>query len=287
MQTEVQLINILSKKQEKEIRHLLKACERVDKQKIDFFLESEWNEPADCPCFFLLYTGKQLDCAVSAFLIQGEAELSAITRPEKRGQGFFTKTIKQGISVLLKSGYKKFLFRIDAENRTANQIAKHWKAKPIQTDYLMKLTEYNSKIKGTGEIRCLSLSDISKMEQKLVEIYSSAFHKTKEDSKKLLKNYLDENLQLWEYQAAHQTIGICFVTSLANGYFLSAISVQKEKQGKGYGYQFLSLLLEKLLKKEQKTIFLEVQKENKAAVHLYQKIGFSVQQKLITYQLQN
>ena len=48
-------------------------------------------------------------------------------------------------------------------------------------------------------------------------------------------------------------------------------------RGKGYGKTFLSEIISKYLKHGCHKIFLEVETENKVAVHLYQSLGFTIQ----------
>ena len=55
MEEGIQIKAALSKRQKQEIEQLLKEYERKDQGKPDFFMEQEWNEVLDCPCFFLLY----------------------------------------------------------------------------------------------------------------------------------------------------------------------------------------------------------------------------------------
>lgn len=293
----IKTAKLLSEKQKNEITLLLDDCKEKDGQKIDFFIEQEWNEIPDCPCFFLLYEGEGLNCAVSVFLAGGEAELSAVTRYEKRRKGFLTRVLKEVFRALEPYGIKTVLFRINAENTTAKSVLEHWMAEKLRTDCLMALSasenpceKQNENIKNekkkdtiSEKVKCLSSSEISKKKRELLRLHTSAFEGTAEDLEQILENSFSEGILIWEYQIDNKTAGMCFVSESEGRYFLSAVSIHKAKLHKGYGYRFLLLLLEQLWKKEKKPVFLQVTKENTAAVKLYEKLGFSVQQQLITY----
>jgi len=308
---------VLSEKQREEIILLLADCEKKDGQKIDFFMKQEWNEIPDCPCFFLLYEGEWLDCAVSVFLANGEAELSAVTRYEKRRKGFFTRVLKRVFRTIQLYGIEKVIFRIDAENKVAEKILKHWKAEKVQTDCLMVLIPDDKKLlesqkkefaekrkigkeknsretdKQQGKekeltqerIKCLTHTEVLKRKQELVRFHASVFEGTIEESEWILESGFLEGIQIWEYQLDYKIIGMCFVSESDGEYFLFAVSIDKMMQQKGYGFRFLTLLIRQLWKKEKKVISLQVTEENIAAVRLYKKLGFSVQQKLIAYLL--
>lgn len=53
------------------------------------------------------------------------------------------------------------------------------------------------------------------------------------------------------------------------------IVINKEDQGQGLGWQFLTGLVDRLLEQGVATFFLEVRESNVAAQRLYQKLGFS------------
>lgn len=307
MEEKIETANLLSEKQKNDINLLIDTCKETDHQKIDFFVEQEWNEIPECPCFFLLYEGEILICAVSVFLAGGEAEVSAVTHFEKRRKGFLTKVLKKVFEVLEPYGMKTVLFRINAENTTAKSVLEHWMAEKLQTDCLMILTtdenpyekqreriekkkkiEKGEKKEQTKEpisekINCLNNSEILKKKKTLLQFHSSAFEGTAEDFEWILENSFSEGIQIWEYQIDNKTVGMCFVSESENRYFLSAVSIHKAKQHKGYGYRFLLLLFEQLWKRSKKPVFLQVTKENTAAIKLYEKLGFSIQQQLVTY----
>ncbi len=285
MEEKIEVVITLSKKQKEEIYQLLEDCKRKDFTELDFFMEQEWNELLDCPCFFLFYREKQLLCAVSAFIVKREAEISAVTRFEDRRKGLFSKVMKETLQVLTKHGIKKVSFRIEDDNDKAKQILEHWKYSKIQMDCFMILLPKKGEKENKEEVRCFTPFEIKEKKQELVEIHCSAFGGTNMESEWIFEENFSEGIELWGYWIENQVIGLCFVSTIEQGYYLSAISICKREQGKGYGKRFLKELLRQLWKQEKKTVFLQVSGENTVAMNLYEKLGFSVKQRLLTYQM--
>ncbi len=295
---EVEIEIQLSDRQKKELKQLLAECEDRDQRKQDFFMEQEWNERADCPCFFLLYKKEEnrkrsLVCAVSAFIIEEEAELSAVTQAERRGEGLFSKLLDIACSVLAEHRIKQVSIRIKEENKIGRQILKHWGWRKGQTDCLMVLLpeqiEKLQQIQGyisqepKRTIKYLKEDEITENWDKLVEVHASAFGYLQKESEWIVENYVSEGMKLWGYWAGDKIIGICFTMETEQDYFLSAVSIRKEEQQKGHGEWFLQKVLIELWKQRKGNVFLQVFRENNRAVRLYQKLGFSFKERLDTY----
>lgn len=313
MNERIEYVAVLSERQKKEIVQLLDYCKSKDGLRPDFFMEQEWNEIMDCPCFFLLYQERLLICAVSVFLLDGEAELSAVTRLESRGRGFLSKVMKEVFFVLEKYKIWTVIFRIESRNNVARKILEHWKFQKVQTDYLMTLLPEDAwfwrcmvedgkrenkeqrvenrkkqeqkkrERKKEGEVKYLKYSETVKMKRELALIHASAFGCSVWESEWFFESSVSEGMELWGYWIEKRIIGLCLVSVTEQEYFFSAISICKEEQRKGYGENFLQRLLLCLWERERKAVFLQVSGENNAAVQLYKKLGFSVRQQLMTY----
>ena len=232
MEEGIQIKAALSKRQKQEIEQLLKEYERKDQGKPDFFMEQEWNEVLDCPCFFLLYKKGQLVCAVSAFLVEREAEISAVTRKECQRKGLFAEVLREGIAVLKKYGFQRISFRVFDWNHTALQILEHWKYKMIKTDCLMalpaeKIEDWQPLEKGRGKTTVLGDLEIAEKKQMLIEVHASAFGCLKAEAEWILKNSFSDEIKLWGYWINNQVIGLCFVSESEQEYFLSGVSICK------------------------------------------------------------
>lgn len=283
----------LSDRQKGEIEKLLMECENKEQKKLDFFMEQEWNERSDCPCFFLLYIKEEkkieLVCVVSAFIIEGEAELSAVTQIEKRGKGLFSRLLHIVFSVLVDYGVYGVSIRIEDKNNRGREILEHWGWKKGETDCLMvllpeqieRLQQFEKKEKR--EIKCLE--DIAVVEnwKELIEVHASAFGCLWKESEWTFKNNFSEGMKLWTYWIEGRVVGVCFVMETEQSYFLSAVSIQKEQQHQGHGEWFLQSVLIQLWKQKKKEVLLQIFGENYVAIQLYQKLGFSFRQKLDTY----
>lgn len=61
-----------------------------------------------------------------------------------------------------------------------------------------------------------------------------------------------------------------------NCYAIYGFVVKEQLRGQGIGRQFLSQVIQELLKKEPQKVYLEVSTENEPALHLYQSVGFRI-----------
>lgn len=148
-----------------------------------------------------------------------------------------------------------------------------------------KLEAVGERKGNQAEIRCLLDSEVTERKQEFFSVHSSAFGCSKAETEWIFESSFSEGMKLWGYWIEGRLIGICFVSITEQTYFLSAVSIGKEEQRKGYGEDFLKKLLCHLWKQDRKAVFLQVSGENRAAVRLYRKLGFSVRQQLTTYRM--
>ncbi len=71
-----------------------------------------------------------------------------------------------------------------------------------------------------------------------------------------------------------EVIGYFVASAVAGEVTLMNIAIAPEKQGLGAGQQLLQFLLEYCQQHDQQEVWLEVRASNKAAIDLYQKLGF-------------
>lgn len=70
-------------------------------------------------------------------------------------------------------------------------------------------------------------------------------------------------------------VGFFFISNVAQEAELLDIAVDPNEQGKGYGKQLLECVIDQAQQKGAESIFLEVRESNKAAINLYETMGFN------------
>jgi ribosomal-protein-alanine N-acetyltransferase len=69
-------------------------------------------------------------------------------------------------------------------------------------------------------------------------------------------------------------VGYCVFQISGNENEILNIAVKPEERGKSYGRKLLEFIFDVSIKKDCKTIFLEVAKNNEKALSLYERLGF-------------
>lgn len=110
---------------------------------------------------------------------------------------------------------------------------------------------------------------------KLASILDYADNLSEEEKTRII-NYVNSSIPnvISEYQVIisnEQIIGCLHTTKHEDGILLDEIYIDKSYQNKGVGTNLIKSLME-----SEKIIYLWVYKENKKAIHLYQKLGFRI-----------
>lgn len=104
------------------------------------------------------------------------------------------------------------------------------------------------------------------------EIESKIFGKT---SYETICNTLDSStLSYYVLKVSGKIIGFFEISIIPPEAEIFDIAIDVEFQGKGFGTMLIESLIETCKNNVVKTIFLEVNKINKNAIHLYEKFGF-------------
>nr|WP_106784398.1 GNAT family N-acetyltransferase [Lysinibacillus timonensis] len=82
------------------------------------------------------------------------------------------------------------------------------------------------------------------------------------------------------------TFYISYTPGSENNYWIGGFQIDKKYQGKGYGKDSLHKIIDFIKKMHPacKSVSLTVEKENKHAIHLYEKVGFTSQEKTNEYE---
>lgn len=88
--------------------------------------------------------------------------------------------------------------------------------------------------------------------------------------------YANLNQQIWGiYTPAAELIGGCVLSQVLDEAEILQLSIAKAWQGQGYAAKLFRYIIHELSLRKVTAIFLEVRKDNLAAIHLYQACGFN------------
>lgn len=78
------------------------------------------------------------------------------------------------------------------------------------------------------------------------------------------------------FHQSDQPIGFCLYRTVLDEAELVSIAVDPVFQGSGLSHQIMTHMIEALKSQQVQRLFLEVRKDNKAAIKLYEKSGFNI-----------
>lgn len=91
----------------------------------------------------------------------------------------------------------------------------------------------------------------------------------------IMRDCLRANYSCWVYEAADRIVGYGILSVGAGEAHILNISIHPDHQGLGLGRELMNHLLDLARGHGADTAFLEVRPSNRAALHLYESIGFN------------
>ena len=94
-------------------------------------------------------------------------------------------------------------------------------------------------------------------------------------SEGIFKDCLRSGYHGFLLKQADELLGYSMISIAVGECHILNICVDKGQQGNGYGRYLLEFLLEEAKEQQAKSVFLEVRTSNKAAINLYESMGFN------------
>lgn len=147
----------------------------------------------------------------------------------------------------------------------------------------MKASESKTKLDS------IVIERINETQKKEVQFYLQSLKEVFLMDEEVAKQHLTECLEdcdcnLYVVKSDNKIIGTCGAYIGTKSDTIFDISISKTEQGKGYGRQMLVLFLQ-MLNRPLKDIILQVSTKSGAAFHLYEEIGFHIEQQLFFYEV--
>ncbi len=267
--------NVLTEEQIQKVRELETICQEHEGLKRPVFLSGELNLDPRADCFYLSYEGDRLIAFLSLFMIlEGEAEVSAYTLPEFRQRGAFTLLFQKAVKTLAKQGIHRVLFVHEPLGADAKRVLETLAAIPSHSEYLLVFDRAKfRKPAGILRLETPREEDIPR----LAALDSELFGNRPEESVSIMKKALESpTMKVYFAFLGNEPIGLCNISTENGNSSIFGLGIVPKYQGKGYGRETLSLLLERLMPRDGK-ITLEVAGTNRAACQLYRTSGFDTE----------
>ncbi|MBL0388975.1 GNAT family N-acetyltransferase [Tumebacillus sp. ITR2] len=264
----------LSQQELTEIRELVELCNEFEgiqlKMNWDNLETRKGNQTDD----FLYYEDGRLIGYFALFAFQStEAEMIAAVHPDARRKGIFRHLLDAALQQMRQRNIPKLLFVVDSKSASATAVAKHLGATYAHSEYRMELETVQAQPKRHPNlsVRRGAVEDANFIS----DVTADAFGYPKRPPHDA-EYFAHPTRRIYIFEADGERVGTLFTILFSND-SRSAIygfCIQKSAQGKGYGRQVLSEVVQELLADGFQSVELEVACENKRALGLYQSVGF-------------
>ncbi|PMP79476.1 MAG: hypothetical protein C0176_05380, partial [Mesoaciditoga sp.] len=130
---------------------------------------------------------------------------------------------------------------------------------------------------GRLTLRIADRSDLETLVEMNMSVFSDYYRHPDEVTNKM-SNILDsKEREMYMGFTCDKAVGICSVGMENSDPSIYGFGIMPEYRKKGYGEELMKLVMNKLIKRNIKTIKLDVDYENSPALNLYLKIGFEIE----------
>ena len=236
------------------------------------FLSNEINFDTTLPCFYRYYENGTLQAFLTTFMPSSDvAEIVAFTHPDARRKGYFTALLRAAKQDLLAANIHKILFAMETKSKTATATLESI------TSPVLERSEYRMEHTGNGAINALALA-IQPVTHENIDIFAQLENEafpSEEENENFMQTVLESPTRhgYLLYDGA-DAVG-AFNINIETDAFLYGVVVREIYRGRGYGKALVQHALRLGLAQKEKLV-LDVDSDNPAAFHLYQKCGFTI-----------
>lgn len=232
-------------------------------------------KPRALPASILCYEQDQLVGFVSAFFFYDDAvEIALLVAPHVRRKGIAKQLLLSITPLTFAHNIANLIF--SSPSRLNNQWLPSMGFSPMHTEYYMERTDLNPILDYNHSltIRQATEKDIPI----LGDIDEACFPKKTNDVTGRFQHLFDErNYEIFIGLLDNQPVGKAHMRWDEDGVTLSDIAILPRVQGKGYGTTLIAYCVNAALSEGKSHASLDVETHNERALHLYTRLGFSVQ----------
>ena len=280
MTIKIEELNDLSDEVIDEIRKVESVCKKHDGLKGNASFDTSINFNKKMKSVFLLYEDEKLVSLLTVFaprLLEGE--VFGYTLPEYRRKGYFEKLLSRATAELKSYGVPDILFVCEKKSAAGNAMIEKLNVQPDHVEHLMAYHGAQNTISTDGRLslHVVDQDDLEKLARLHMIIFSEYYKDLKALKLRLSKILESRDMEMYMAILGNEAVGVCTVSVESDGTFIEGFGILPKYRGKGFGREFLNLILKNLLDKKVETIKLEVDDTNHNAFELYKKAGFEVE----------
>lgn len=267
--------SVLSSEQKERIRAFVGFCNARDHLHNEIYLGSEFKAYPEMKVFYLAQEGSEIVGFLMVYADDQEsAEISACVLPSRRREGIFSALFQQAGMELKKYHYSKVLLKTEKVFEDQQAFLSHYPVSFSHSEFLMVFDASECRPCAPKEGFSLRLAREADLPA-LVSISSRAFQNPLDVSETYIRQtFSGKNGLLFAALFQKKPVGCVSVDQSGNGNYLFGLCIDPEVQHQGFGRCMLSEVLKQLRASDDREITLGVDRENLAALPLYQSCGF-------------
>jgi len=276
-------MNVYTEKVEEEMHRLEIICKDQDNLTGSIFVDTTMNFNQEINSIFLMYDGSHLISLLTMFLpTQHEAEITALTLPSHRGKGYFKELLSKAVEELIKYEIPEVLFVLESQSITGKHVITNLAAQYDFTEYSLRLDVRKYVPLASNRLKYLnpSVEDFNQLIATSMRIFDDSY----EDAQGMIDNVFQSNTRDQHLgMLSDEIVGMGSSSRDGEEVSIFGFGITPEFRSKGYGYELLHLIVERLRQSGIREIVIEVDSINTHAFNLYQKFGFRIETAFVYY----
>lgn len=269
--------SFLSPEQQERIRTFLSYCNSCDHLYNEMYLGSEYSFYPEMHHFYLA----EDDSGIAGFLMvyadePDGAEISACVLPTRRRQGIFSTLFEYAQQELKRFHYSKIFLKTEKAFPARKEFLSRYPAVYSHSEYLM-VCDDSADCRPCAPGGDFSLRPAEKEDlEALAAIQAAAFDNPPDVAGTYVREtFYGEKTSLYAAFLRDTPVGCVSVDQSGPFQYLFGLCIAPAFQHQGLGRKMLAGLLELLRRDNSREIALGVDRDNLAALPLYQSCGFS------------
>ncbi|RFB37802.1 GNAT family N-acetyltransferase [Brevibacillus sp. VP] len=256
-----------------QIKELLQVCNKYDQIEIKLNLDMLNCRPTDQIQDFYFAKDNRIIGYLALYIFNSrEVEISGMVDPAHRRNGIFSSLLRLAYPEIERRQLPKLIFMSQEKSASGKAFLEALGSTYSFSEYWMELEASPTE----PIVPSLLLREATKDDLPLlVQIDMESFGLSKEDAKKYASTGVEEpDRHLIVAFHHNEFIGKISHQRSEDIDFIYGFAVMPALQGKGYGREILTRVVNKLIQEQSPSIVLEVETKNKNALKLYNRCGF-------------
>lgn len=273
---EIKALNVIDEALSSDIRSLEAVVNASEGLHCEAHLDNSINFSKEMNWLYLAYENEKLIGVLSLFApTRNEAEFSAATLPDRRMRSVYKGLLASALAEIRKYEIPSVLLLCEPQSASGKEAMAHLGARYEFAEYSMRfdIARRPAAAKGGVALRKAAFGDTLTMVQLGQQIFGGSYE---ENLTMVVNTLAAESRDQYLALVDEVPVGMCCISYKPSEASIFGLGISPEFQGKGYGRDMLSGILDIILSSSTGSIVLDVNSRNDKAFSLYKSSGFDV-----------